>query len=107
MKATQRFRLVATLGFLTLAGLQSRADFNFTDNFTTSYNFVTNGVVGSAWDGIYLGGTDFANPGGIGLGLGSVSVANANISSNGVLTVTSVHTDWENAADDGFFLYKV
>src|SRR5207245_10769750 len=37
---------------------------------------------------------------------GMTSWADANISSNGFLTVTNQNGGWENAEDDGFFLFK-
>jgi regulation of enolase protein 1 (concanavalin A-like superfamily) len=60
------------------------------------------------WDGVYLGAGSIANPTGTdGVAAGTVSVANANITAAGALSVTSLNTDWENAADDGFLLFKV
>lgn len=75
----------------------------YTDNFDVPVDCLTNGVVGTIWDGIYLGADEIANATGLGAAPGSVSVADANITSNNALTVASVHTDWENNADDGFF----
>jgi Family of unknown function (DUF5695) len=106
MRNPKTLATVLLVGTLALS-VEVRAQVTYTNNFTTSLNYLTNGVVGTIWDGIYLGADEIADSTGTGAGAGLVSVANANISSNNVLTVASVHTDWENAADDGFFLYKV
>ncbi len=106
MRNPKTLATVLLVGTLTLS-VEVRAQVTYTNNFTTSLNYLTNGVVGTIWDGIYLGADEITDSTGTGAGAGLVSVANANISSNNVLTVASVHTDWESAADDGFFLYKV
>lgn len=85
----------------------AQAQVTFTDNFSSSVNYLTNGIRGTIWDGLYLGAGDLGNGTGIGAGAGSTAVADANQSSANMLTIASVHTDWENAADDGVFLYKV
>jgi hypothetical protein len=91
---------------LALESLQAQV--TYTDNFTVSANYLTTGVAGTLWDGVYLGAGSIANPTGTdGVAAGTVSVANANITAAGVLSVTSLNTDWENAADDGFLLFKV
>ena len=79
---------------------------NFADDFTVNHDYLTSGVAGTIWDGLYTGAGSF--PGGsIGLdGAGSTLVANANLSGAGRLTVQSVGTGWENTEDDGFFLFK-
>ena len=93
--------------WLILTVQSSQAQVTVTDDFSTSVNYLTNGVNGTVWDGIYLGAVAINQATGIGAAPGSVSVANANISSNNTLAIASVQTDWENAADDGFFLFKV
>lgn len=80
----------------------------FTDNFDTSRDYLTAGFSGSGWDGLYdppLGtlvpdSPYIANPS------AGATVADANITSNGVLTVTSSGDGWENAAAGGWFLFK-
>jgi hypothetical protein len=101
-----------TYSFLFLAALMfvaapARAQTTYADNFSTPHNYLSNGIAGTMWDGIYLGAGEIANPMGIWMGPGSVSVADAGISSNGTLTIQSLQTDWENDSDDGFFLYKI
>src|SRR5262245_58593522 len=89
----------------TAVALTARAGTN-TDNFNVSFNYLTNGVAGSIWEGVYLGPGGFPNATGVGAAAGSVSIANANITTTSNLTFASLQTDWENAADDGVFLYK-
>src|SRR5260370_22204392 len=100
-------RPLTTSAFVLATALSAQALVTYTDNFNTSVNYLTNGVAGTIWDGIYLGAGEIANATGTGAGLGSVSVADAKISSNGVLTVASLQPDWENASDDGVLFFKV
>jgi hypothetical protein len=89
---------------LLLGGvLFTQAQTTFTDDFSQPHDYVANGVPGTIWDGVYLGANEFAHPMGVGMAAGITSVA---LAGNGVLTVSSLQTDWENAADDGFFLFK-
>jgi carbonic anhydrase/acetyltransferase-like protein (isoleucine patch superfamily) len=97
---------LATL-FFSVAVILSRAQTTYSDNFNVPINYLTNGVVGTIWDGIYLGAGEIANATSVGAAAGSVSTADSSISSNNVLTVASLQTDWENTADDGFFLFKI
>jgi hypothetical protein len=91
-----------------LAVENAQAQVTYADNFTTSANYLTAGVAETMWDGVYLGSGSIANATGTdGVAPGTVSVANANITAAGRLSVTSLNTDWENAADDGFLLFKV
>ena len=95
-------------GFLFVVAIfRVHAQVTFTDNFTTPINYLTNGVAGTIWDGIYLGAGEIANFTDVGTAAGTVSLANADINGNNVLTIASLQTDWENAADDGVFLFKV
>ena len=86
------------------SALLTQAQTTFTDDFSKPHDFVTGGVLGTIWDGVYLGANEIANPMGLGMAAGETSVAAAG---NGALTVTSLQTDWENTADDGFFLFKI
>jgi len=96
---------LAALEVLVQAPCPVRAA-TFTDDFSASHDYLTSGVAGTIWDGLYTGAGSF--PGGnIGLyGPGTTLVANANITGAGRLTVQSAYTGWENAEDDGFFLFK-
>ena len=68
-------------------------------------NYLTNGIVGTIWDGVYLGAGEFANE--LTFGPGFTSQCDANITAPSTLTVQSSGTAWENATDDGFYLFKV
>ncbi len=94
--------------WLVLAVECAQAQVTVADKFSSSVNYITNGVAGTIWDGVYLGSGSIANATGTdGVAPGTVSVADANITAAGTLSVTSLNTDWENAADDGFLLFKV
>src|SRR5581483_3313512 len=77
----------------------------FTDNFGTAHDYLTNGLPGSGWDGVYLRPGDLpgANNGGDTM---FTTVADAGISTNNTLTVRAGGTAWEGAGNDGFFLFK-
>jgi hypothetical protein len=96
-------KILAATVFLGGA-LLAPAQTTFTDDFSKPHDYVTEGVRGTIWDGVYLGAGEIADPMGLGMAAGETSVAAAG---NGVLTVTSLQTDWESAADDGFFLFKM
>jgi len=79
----------------------------FTDNFSVNHDYHANGVTNTPWDGVYVyPGFKVPDATFVSSGLADVSAADANITSNGVLTVTSENVGWENAQDDGFFLFK-
>ena len=104
---TMRLLCGSVIWFL-LAAESLQAQVTYTDNFTTSANYLTTGVAGTIWDGVYLGAGSIANATGTdGVAPGEVSMGIANITAAGTLSVTSFHTDWENTADDGFLLFKV
>ena len=75
-----------------------------TENFGASTDFRVTGVTNTIWDGVNLGANSF--PGIAGGNDGVVSICDANISSNNVLTVQHVSTDWAGTGNDGFLLYK-
>jgi hypothetical protein len=101
-----KLKLLTMIAAATAALSAAQAQ-TYTDNFSTPINYLTNGVAGTIWDGIYLGAGEFAGETDLGMAPGTVSIADASISSNGVLTVSSLQTDWEQKSDDGFFLFKV
>ncbi len=78
----------------------------FTDDFAVSHDYLAGGVGGTAWDGVYEHPGDIPGTAFVSDPLAAVSVADANISSNGVLTVTSENVGWEFGQNDGFFLFK-
>ena len=64
----------------------------------------------SGGDGIYLGGGEFPNAGlGAAAAVSGVTLtADANLSTNALLTIISQNTDWgDGPHDDGFFLFKI
>ena len=79
----------------------------FTDNFSVSHDYIANGVTNTSWSGVYayskftIPDTTFVSD-----PVANVFSVDANITSNDVLTVTSENVGWENAQDDGFFLFK-
>ncbi|SPE61178.1 exported hypothetical protein [Verrucomicrobia bacterium] len=95
------------LTVLALAASFSARAQGITNNFTTSADYVANGIVGDTnWDGVYLGFGDVPN-GSSTSGLGASSVASANLVFPGDLTLTSTGGAWAGAGDDGFFLWKL
>jgi Family of unknown function (DUF5695) len=87
--------------------LATQAQVTFTDNFNTNVNYLTNGVSGTIWDGVYFGAGEFNNTGEGGGGPGATIQCDANITAASTLTLQTTGTAWENADDDGFFLFKV
>ncbi len=79
----------------------------YTDNFTTPHDYLSNGVVGTFFDGIYTnyGDVPEESPPTVGSG-GSTLAADAGITTAGMLTITNGYSGWEFATDDGFFLFK-
>lgn len=79
----------------------------FTDNFSTPHNYLTSGVVGTGWNGVYETNTDIA-----GVVLGNqaelaMSAFDADITSNNCLSISSANGYWKGADDNGAFLYMV
>jgi hypothetical protein len=99
-------RFSPTLVFLLGVAVFARAG-TLTDNFNTNVNYLTNGVTGTIWDGVYFGAGEFANSGLGGGGPGATIQCDANITSASKLTLQTTGTAWEGADDDGFFLYKI
>jgi hypothetical protein len=75
----------------------------FTDNFSVTHDFVTNGVAGSKWDGAYLRQGDLPN--GDGQPFNTV-VANANGVTNNALVIRANNTVWAGGDDHGVLLFK-
>jgi hypothetical protein len=77
--------------------------------FTNTHDYLLNGTVGTAFEGVYNTSAANATPGNANQpgGPPSVTSADENITSNGWLTVTTTaNYQWEGAGDDGFFLWK-
>ena len=77
------------------------------DNFASDRDYLTQGISGTVWDGIYFGAGEFNNSGIGGGGPGKTVQCNANITTASTLTLQTTGTAWEAADDDGFFLFKV
>ena len=79
----------------------------FTDNFTNSHNYLADGVAGTPWNGLYdypsnvVPNTDFVSD-----PAAAVLKADADITTNGTLTVSTENVGWEYNQNDGFFLFK-
>jgi hypothetical protein len=85
----------------------------YVDNFDVNHDYLANDVRGTIYDGVYFGDVSLhpsnSIPGDVAAGSsgpGNTLIANANISSNGVLTVQHLATGWEFTEDDGFLLLK-
>jgi hypothetical protein len=81
----------------------------FTDNFDANHDYLASDVTGTPWHGLY-NASPATNPIPSSLyvplpGSGA-TVADANITSNSVLTITAAGDGWENALVGGFFLFK-
>jgi hypothetical protein len=84
-------------------------DPTFTDEFSVNHDYLASGVGGTGWEGAYntTAGVNpvpdspyVAGPG------DQTAVADANISSNGVLSVTQYGLGWENDISGGYFQFK-
>jgi hypothetical protein len=96
--------------FTNTVSLTVRAP-SFKDDFGAAHDYLASGVSGTAWDGVYrqaatTGVNDVPDGGYVIPALGGTTVADANISSNNILTITSSADGWENDLTGGFFLYK-
>jgi hypothetical protein len=76
----------------------------FTDEFNVNHDYFANRATGSPWDGVYLNQGDIPETGYV--GVGQTLAADANVSSNNVLTVTNSNGGWAADQNDGFFLFK-
>ena len=103
--AMKMMRLLCGIAFgLVLIVQGSQAQVTVTDNFSTSVNYLTNGLKGTVWDGVYFGSGEFDNTAG---GEASTLQCDANITTHGALTLQTTGTEWEGTGDDGFFLFQV
>jgi hypothetical protein len=93
--------VVCLLAFLA-ATVATRAQV-VTNTFTNpTLDLVTNGVLGSGFDGVDLNAGDI--PGGS--GIGTTLLANAALFS-GYLSVQTVNGGWAGSEDDGFFAFNI
>ncbi len=89
------------------AGISLNAQVAYSDSFNTNVNYLTNGISGTIWDGVYFGAGEFNNSGIGSGGAGATVQCDANITAAGTLTLQTTGTSWEGSDDDGFFLFKV
>lgn len=61
----------------------------FSDNFNSNHDYLSGGVVGTSWSGITAGKVD----------PGAVTAWNANMSTNGTLTITNAGGSWVDGSD--------
>jgi hypothetical protein len=92
--------------FIFLCGASASAA-TITDTFGANLNYLTNGIAGTIWDGVYFGAGDFNNTSVGSGGAGATIQCDANITAANKLTLQTTGTSWEGADDDGFFLFKV
>lgn len=78
-----------------------------TDDFSGARDYLVEGIVGTPWQGLLLGADDMPSTGAIGGNPGRTLAADAGFTKAGRLSIRSTATDWENTADDGFFLYRM
>jgi hypothetical protein len=84
----------------------------FADGFDANRDYLVSGVTGSGWHGLY-NTTSITNPVPMSpfvydvteAGAGT-TVADANVSSNGLLTLTQIGHGWEGADSGGLFLFR-
>src|SRR3974390_2101144 len=107
IKCPKWFVAVASLCVFLLQGFSAVAQITYSDSFGTNVNYLTNGIVGTVWDGVYFGAGEFNNEGLGGGGPGQTIQCDANITARSNLTLQTTGTAWEGADDDGFFLFKV
>ena len=97
---------IFVLSFLALAP-RGFSQVTYSDSFNTNVNYLTNGLTGTIWDGVYFGAGEFNNTGLGGGGPGATVQCDANVTAASTLTLQTTGTAWENADDDGFYLFKV
>ncbi len=80
----------------------------FTDNFNVPHDYVTNGLLGTSWDGEYLKLGDFSGSqiyaGGV---AGETLILSADVGNTNSLFLSAAGSSWEGPGDDGPFLFKI
>src|SRR4051812_45817805 len=69
------------------AGISLNAQVTYSDSFNTNVNYLTNGISGTIWDGVYFGAGEFNNSGLGGGGPGATMQASANNPTTNTLTL--------------------
>jgi hypothetical protein len=78
----------------------------FSDNFAIPHNYLSSGLPGTGWEGIYLNYGDHPGTALDGDGKAATLDCDADLSTNNMLTVQAKSTTWAGTGDDGFFLQK-
>lgn len=104
--ATNTFSFVSGTNTLTASLITTVRAAGYADNFGTPHDYVANGITNTTWDGVYtqpggIPGTTYSSD-----PAAAINDADANVTSNNVLNVTSENVGWEFAQNDGFFLFK-
>jgi Family of unknown function (DUF5695) len=107
MKARPHLNLWITVTGFFASALCVQSQTTYSDDFSVNVNYLTNGLTGTIWNGIYFGAGEFNNTGLGGGGPGATLQCDANITAPSTLTIQTTGTAWENADDDGFYLFKV
>ena len=79
----------------------------FTDTFAYTNNFITNGLLGTPYDGLFMNFGDVPGAVAGADGNGSTVTMDTQITSTNGLYISSVQSDWASTANDGPFLYKI
>jgi hypothetical protein len=101
MKITTQLitRAILAFGILLLSGNMLSQDV-FEDDFSTAHNYVADSVAGTIWDGYMLNSGADATQDAELFAMNTTDVP-------GSLYIRASNTDFENAEDDGAFLYKI
>jgi photosystem II stability/assembly factor-like uncharacterized protein len=78
----------------------------FQDDFGINHDYLADGVTNTLWDGIYARPGDVPGTTYTSAPDAASVTADANISSNDVLTVANRDLGWDYYENDGFFLFK-
>ncbi|HEV7925231.1 MAG TPA: hypothetical protein VGR14_07750, partial [Verrucomicrobiae bacterium] len=81
----------------------------YSDNFTTPHDYLSNGVAGTFFDGLYTNYGDIPEQSAAGAGNNATDATlalDAGITTPGMLTITNFGGGWEFTSDDGTFLFK-
>jgi len=79
----------------------------FVDNFGVNHDYISNGVTGSSWDGMYLKAGDIGGTTAAAAPASVVNQVQANSLTNNQLVVNQTGGAWAGNTDDGFFLWKL
>ncbi len=106
--------ITATLGVLTASNtVVVTGPFAFSDNFTSTNDYVANGLIGSVYDGLFLNFGDVPGGAAGADGPGFTVALNSQTTTTNGLYMSSVESDWDGAGgsgganDDGPFLFKI